>query len=72
MQGSAFSTFKSNIMRNFNSPNPFSLFSQLSPFFRFALCVEASPDQSAPIMEMILFPIRREKKIHPLNHSKLQ
>lgn len=34
MQGSEFSTFKSNIMRNFNSPNPFSLFSQLSPLFR--------------------------------------
>ena len=34
MQGSEFSTLKSNIRRNFSSPNPFSLFSQLSPFFR--------------------------------------
>lgn len=33
MQSSEFFTFKSNIIRNFKSPNPFSLFRQLSPVF---------------------------------------
>lgn len=41
-------------------------------FLHSVLCVGVSLDQSAPIMEIILFPTRREKKIHPLNQSKLQ